>query len=150
MKVSIVGSGYVGLDTGACLAGKGHEVLCVDKDSDKVERNNQGISPSYETGIGGASGGVQRQDDPGDYGPSCRGFSIPIHADRRGTRSTARKRPGPKARKRPHGTVALWGEKKRIPCRCRAKAPGPGTTEEVVRPISESESAGKPVSFRRR
>ena len=51
MKVSIVGTGYVGLVSGACLAEKGHEVICVDVDQAKVDRINQGISPIYENGL---------------------------------------------------------------------------------------------------
>ncbi len=48
MKVSIIGTGYVGLVSGACLAEKGHEVTCVDVDAAKVARINQGVSPIYE------------------------------------------------------------------------------------------------------
>ena len=51
MKVSIIGTGYVGLVTGACLAEKGHQILCVDKDLGKVNKINQGISPIFEEGL---------------------------------------------------------------------------------------------------
>jgi len=51
MKVTIYGSGYVGLVTGACLAQVGNDVLCVDIDPDKIERLNQGKSPIYEPGL---------------------------------------------------------------------------------------------------
>jgi UDPglucose 6-dehydrogenase/GDP-mannose 6-dehydrogenase len=51
MKVSIVGTGYVGLVTGVCLADKGHQVICVDIDQQKVEKINQAISPIYEDGL---------------------------------------------------------------------------------------------------
>jgi UDPglucose 6-dehydrogenase/GDP-mannose 6-dehydrogenase len=51
MKVSIIGTGYVGLVTGACLAEKGHQILCVDKDPKKVNKINQGISPIFEEGL---------------------------------------------------------------------------------------------------
>ncbi|MBM3462441.1 MAG: UDP-glucose/GDP-mannose dehydrogenase family protein [Armatimonadetes bacterium] len=51
MKISIVGSGYVGLVTGACLAELGHEVLCVDNDTHKIEELRQGRSPIYEPGL---------------------------------------------------------------------------------------------------
>jgi UDPglucose 6-dehydrogenase len=51
MRVSIIGTGYVGLVTGVCLADKGHQVICVDIDQDKVERINQAISPIYEAGL---------------------------------------------------------------------------------------------------
>lgn len=51
MKVSIIGTGYVGLVTGVCLAHKGHHVTCVDSDVDKVAKINQGLSPIYEKGL---------------------------------------------------------------------------------------------------
>jgi UDPglucose 6-dehydrogenase len=51
MKVSIIGTGYVGLVTGACLAEKGHQIFCVDKDPQKVNKINQGISPIFEEGL---------------------------------------------------------------------------------------------------
>lgn len=51
MKVSVVGTGYVGLVSGVCLAEKGHHVTCVDVDQAKVERINSGIPPIYEAGL---------------------------------------------------------------------------------------------------
>ena len=45
MKISIVGTGYVGIVTGACFAEKGHHVTCVDIDQAKVELINQGRLP---------------------------------------------------------------------------------------------------------
>ena len=51
MKVTIYGSGYVGLVTGACLAQVGNEVLCVDIDAAKIDRLRQGESPIYEPGL---------------------------------------------------------------------------------------------------
>jgi UDPglucose 6-dehydrogenase len=51
MKVSIIGAGYVGLVSGACLAEKGHEVFCVDKDHEKVEKIIKAIPPIYEKGL---------------------------------------------------------------------------------------------------
>jgi UDPglucose 6-dehydrogenase/GDP-mannose 6-dehydrogenase len=51
MKVSIIGTGYVGLVTGACLAECGHDVTCVDVDPAKVEMINSGRSPIYEKGL---------------------------------------------------------------------------------------------------
>jgi UDPglucose 6-dehydrogenase/GDP-mannose 6-dehydrogenase len=50
MKVSIIGTGYVGLVTGVCLAEKGHQVVCVDVDREKVDKINQAIPPIYERG----------------------------------------------------------------------------------------------------
>lgn len=51
MKVSIFGTGYVGLVTGACLADVGHDVICVDVDEAKVAKLNNGEIPIYEPGL---------------------------------------------------------------------------------------------------
>lgn len=51
MKVSIIGTGYVGLVSGICLARSGHEVACVDKMADKVARINAGEPPIHERGL---------------------------------------------------------------------------------------------------
>ena len=51
MKISVIGTGYVGLVSGVCLAAKGHQVVCVDIDQEKVEQINQGIPPIYEDGL---------------------------------------------------------------------------------------------------
>lgn len=51
MKISILGTGYVGLSTGVCLADIGHKVICIDLDPSKIKKLQQGISPIYEPGI---------------------------------------------------------------------------------------------------
>jgi UDPglucose 6-dehydrogenase/GDP-mannose 6-dehydrogenase len=51
MNISIVGTGYVGLVTGACLAARGHRVSCVDIDPARVEALNSAKSPIYEAGL---------------------------------------------------------------------------------------------------
>lgn len=48
MKISVIGTGYVGLVTGTCLAENGNEVLCVDIDKNKVDQMKAGIVPIYE------------------------------------------------------------------------------------------------------
>lgn len=51
MKITVYGSGYVGLVTGTCLAEAGHEVVCVDIDPDKIEALNRNEIPIYEPGL---------------------------------------------------------------------------------------------------
>ena len=48
----MIGAGYVGLVSGACLADFGHEVVCVDKDAAKVAALREGQAPIYEPGLG--------------------------------------------------------------------------------------------------
>jgi UDPglucose 6-dehydrogenase len=51
MRISVVGTGYVGLPAGAGLASKGHDITCVDIDEEKVEKINKGECPIYEEGL---------------------------------------------------------------------------------------------------
>ncbi len=51
MKIAVVGSGYVGLVLGACLAETGNDVSCIDKDAAKVKQLRRGIMPIYEPGL---------------------------------------------------------------------------------------------------
>jgi len=51
MKISIIGTGYVGLVTGACLAEKGHQVTCVDINPERVAALNRAEAPIYEAGL---------------------------------------------------------------------------------------------------
>lgn len=51
MDISIIGSGYVGLVTGACFADVGHHVICVDNDAEKVKQLKAGQVPIYEPGL---------------------------------------------------------------------------------------------------
>ncbi|RDK88527.1 UDP-glucose dehydrogenase family protein [Marinirhabdus gelatinilytica] len=48
MKITVIGTGYVGLVTGTCLAETGNEVVCVDIDAEKVEKMKNGVVPIYE------------------------------------------------------------------------------------------------------
>ena len=51
MRISVIGTGYVGIVSGACFAETGHQCICVDIDAAKVERLNQGVAPIHENGL---------------------------------------------------------------------------------------------------
>src|SRR5262249_16762850 len=51
MKIAVIGTGYVGLVTGTCLAESGNDVVCIDKDAKKSQRLEAGRLPIYEPGL---------------------------------------------------------------------------------------------------
>src|SRR3954471_4847738 len=52
VRIAMIGTGYVGLVSGACFSDFGHEVVCVDKDKRKIDLLEQGVMPIYEPGLG--------------------------------------------------------------------------------------------------
>ncbi len=51
MRIAMIGTGYVGLVAGTCLAETGNEVVCVDIDREKTESLQRGVVPLYEPGV---------------------------------------------------------------------------------------------------
>jgi len=51
MKIAMIGTGYVGLVSGVCFSDFGHDVICVDKDPNKIAQLEKGIVPIYEPGL---------------------------------------------------------------------------------------------------
>ena len=51
MRITVIGAGYVGLVTAACLADLGNDVICIDIDKDKISKLNRGMVPIYEPGL---------------------------------------------------------------------------------------------------
>jgi UDPglucose 6-dehydrogenase len=51
MRITMIGSGYVGLVSGACLSNFGHDVICVDKAADKIAALEAGRMPIFEPGL---------------------------------------------------------------------------------------------------
>src|SRR3954452_9414572 len=51
MRIAIIGTGYVGLVSGACFSDFGHDVVCVDKDEGKIAALDRGLMPIFEPGL---------------------------------------------------------------------------------------------------
>lgn len=146
MNISIIGTGYVGLVSGVCLAEKGHDVTCVDIDSKKVDMINDGKSPIHEKGLDEllgkhihkrfrASTDLQKAVDESDLsviavGTPFDGDLIDLSFIRQVSKDLGR---ALKKKDAYHVVVVK-------------STVVPGTTDEVVRPLVEQESgkqAGK-------
>ena len=51
MRIAMIGTGYVGLVSGACLSDFGHDVVCIDKDAAKIDALKNGVMPIWEPGL---------------------------------------------------------------------------------------------------
>ncbi len=77
MKISIAGTGYVGLVTGVCLASSGHEVTCVEADAKKLSLLKSGKSPIFETGVEELMAScADRLTYTGDYKAAYKGAEV--------------------------------------------------------------------------
>jgi UDP-glucose 6-dehydrogenase len=59
MRIAMIGTGYVGLVSGACFADIGHQVTCVDKDGDKIAALLRGEIPIFEPGLWRSWSGIR-------------------------------------------------------------------------------------------
>ena len=84
MKIAMIGSGYVGLVSGACFADFGHDVICVDKDDSKIAQLNDNIMPIYEPGLASLvkknvdSGRLQFSNDLAEAVKGCQAVFIAV------------------------------------------------------------------------
>ena len=144
MKISIVGTGYVGLVSGVCLAEMGHDVTCVDLDAEKVSMINSGVPPIHENGLepmlarargGSFSATLDIRKAVADTDLTMIAVGTPFNGDEidLGYIRTAARQIGDVLRDK--GTYHTVVVKSTVV---------PGTTCDVVRPILEAAS-GKPA-----
>ena len=75
MRVTMIGAGYVGLVSGACLADFGHHVTCIDRDARRIAALKRGVIPIFEPGLSELVGNNVRQgrlDSTSNFGQSRR------------------------------------------------------------------------------
>lgn len=145
MNISVIGTGYVGLVSGACLAELGHRVICVDIDPSKVDALNAGRCPIFEEGLPAL---IERNVDAGRLSATtCLATAI----NQSELSLVAAPTPFDGQRidlsfiKHIAGDIGrLLKNKKSYHCVVIKSTVVPGTTDDVVRPIIE-EATGRPV-----
>lgn len=143
MRVSVIGTGYVGLVTGVCLAEKGHDVVCVDVDAEKVARVNRGEAPIFERDLPVllARNAGHRLHATTDLARAVRDSEITLIAVGTPFDGTAIDLRFVEAAAREVG-AALRGAKDFHVVVVKSTVV-PGTTDRVVRPILEAASGGR-------
>lgn len=142
MRVSILGTGYVGLVSAACLAEKGHEVVCVDLNADKVRLVNEAKSPIHEKGLDD----LLRRHVPGtlrattDVAEAVMNTDVTLLAV--GTPFGGSEIDLSQVRKASHSIGQILAKKSAYHVVVVKSTVVPGTTDDVVLPILE-EASGK-------
>ena len=129
MKIAVIGTGYVGLVTGACLAEVGNFVTCIDKDSTKVNRLKRGDIPFHEPGLKDLVLRNQREGRLVFERRIARAADADVYFIAVGTPATAS---GSADVSQVHQVAAELGKTLRKPCTIVSKATAPiGTTEKI-------------------
>jgi UDPglucose 6-dehydrogenase len=144
MKVSVVGLGYVGAVTGACLAELGHEVVCVDLDEGKVRQIQDGQAPVFEAGLGELIGkhAGGRLEATGDLHAAVAGSDLTLIAV--GTPFDGREIDLEAVRNATREIGAALRHKAKYHVVVVKSTVVPGTTRDVVCPLLE-EASGKKI-----
>jgi len=147
MKIAMVGSGYVGLVSGACFADFGHDVVCIDIDPAKIERLNAGIMPIYEPGLAElVAGNVKagRLSFTTDLAGGIENAGAIFIA----VGTPSRRGDGHADLTYVHAVARAVGQNLRTPAVIVTKSTVPvGTGDEVERIIAESQDKQAPVQF---
>ncbi len=120
VNIGVVGTGYVGLVVGACLAENGNSVLCVDSDAGKVERLLKGEIPIYEPGLNEMvprNVAEDRLQFTTDLDAAVKRSEVDLHRRRHPAGRGRLGRPHPRARRRPRnrpGDERLQGDRQQV------------------------------------
>jgi len=147
MNVSIIGTGYVGTVTGACFAELGHNVVCVDIDSEKVRQMNEGIPPIHEEGLPEllkkhAGSGLRATSDYSDAisDSDATFICVGTPSDENGSIDLSIVRSASESIGRALAEREIGGDADRYHVVVVKSTVVPGTTDEVVAPIIREKS----------